>query len=174
MLLLGISILRFGPDVAEPVTLTQAMELSSFGFFQRGSVREMITFFSKTITKRTPPGQRQTVENQEYLVHVFMRSDGLCGCVTVDKEYPARVAFTLIAKLLEESFPTGRKKLPTTFTLGLSWMRPLSSTKILHKPITSCASRKILMKQKMCCIIPLKLYWREEKSWKTWWSGQES
>jgi synaptobrevin family protein YKT6 len=113
MLLLGISILRFGPDVAEPVTLTQAMELSSFGFFQRGSVREMITFFSKTITKRTPPGQRQTVENQEYLVHVFMRSDGLCGCVTVDKEYPARVAFTLVAKLLEDfdsNFPNWKKE----------------------------------------------------------------
>jgi len=28
------------------------------------SVREMITFFNKTITKRTPPGQRQSVENQ--------------------------------------------------------------------------------------------------------------
>jgi synaptobrevin homolog YKT6 len=77
----------------------------------------MITFFSKTICKRTPPGQRQTVENQglpppsitshlfvfpEYLVHVFMRSDGLCACATVDKEYPPRVAFSLLSKILED------------------------------------------------------------------------
>jgi synaptobrevin family protein YKT6 len=38
--------------------LVQGVELNSFGFFQRGSVREMITFFNKTIAKRTPPGQR--------------------------------------------------------------------------------------------------------------------
>lgn len=44
MLLLGISILRFGPDVAEPVTLSQATELSSFGYFQRGSVKEVKIF----------------------------------------------------------------------------------------------------------------------------------
>jgi synaptobrevin homolog YKT6 len=38
----------------------------------------------------------------EYLVHVFMRSDGLCCCATVDKEYPPRVAFSLVAKILED------------------------------------------------------------------------
>ena len=32
-----IGILRFNPDVSEPVMLTQACELSSFGFFQRGT-----------------------------------------------------------------------------------------------------------------------------------------
>ena len=31
-----------------------------------------------------------------------MRSDGLCGCVTCDSEYPARVAFTLLSKILED------------------------------------------------------------------------
>lgn len=64
----------------------------------------MITFFTKTITKRTPLGQRQTVQNEgitvknfyfsksycefisEYFVHVYMRQDGLCGCVTADNE----------------------------------------------------------------------------------------
>jgi hypothetical protein len=53
-------------------------------FFQRGSVGEMITFFSKSIAKRTPPGQRQSVQNQEDFVHVYLRTDGLCGCVTAD------------------------------------------------------------------------------------------
>jgi synaptobrevin family protein YKT6 len=44
--------------------ITQACELSSFGFFQRGTVKEMITFFDKTIAKRTQPGQRQSVQNE--------------------------------------------------------------------------------------------------------------
>lgn len=28
--------------------------------------------------------------NIEYYVHVYMRADGLCGCVTCDAEYPPR------------------------------------------------------------------------------------
>ena len=31
-----------------------------------------------------------------------MRSDGLCGCVTCDAEYPARVAFSILTKILED------------------------------------------------------------------------
>jgi synaptobrevin family protein YKT6 len=31
-----------------------------------------------------------------------MRTDGLCGCVTCDSEYPPRVAFTILTKLLED------------------------------------------------------------------------
>jgi synaptobrevin homolog YKT6 len=38
----------------------------------------------------------------EYYVHVYMRADGLCGCVTCDAEYPPRVAFTLLTKLIED------------------------------------------------------------------------
>mmetsp|Transcript_3176 Transcript_3176/g.3437 ORF Transcript_3176/g.3437 Transcript_3176/m.3437 type:complete len:200 (+) Transcript_3176:137-736(+) len=102
MKLLSIAILRFNSDIPEPVMLTQATELSSFGFFQRSTVREMITFFNKTIAKRTPPGQRQSVQNEEYYVHVYMRTDGLCGSITCDSEYPPRVAFTLLTKILED------------------------------------------------------------------------
>ena len=69
MKILGIGILRSNADTEDPVMLVQACELSSFGFFQRGSVREMITFFSKTIAKRTPPGQRQSVQNEGFSLY---------------------------------------------------------------------------------------------------------
>ena len=36
--------------------------LDMFRIYTR--VKEMITFFCKTITKRTPPGQRQSVQNE--------------------------------------------------------------------------------------------------------------
>jgi len=96
----------------------------------------MLTFFNKTIAKRTPPGQRQSVQNEgmlfflfsgyslhpcelhcvppsltysyrirhrtEYYVHVYMRTDGLCGSITCDAEYPPRVAFSLLTRLLED------------------------------------------------------------------------
>jgi Regulated-SNARE-like domain len=38
----------------------------------------------------------------EHFVHVYMRSDGLCGCVTCDSEYPVRVAFSILTSILED------------------------------------------------------------------------
>jgi len=62
----------------------------------------MITFLTKTFIKRTEPGQRQSVTHEGYIVHCYVRSDGLAGTVTTDAEYPARVAFVLLGQLLEE------------------------------------------------------------------------
>jgi len=121
MKLLSIAILRYNSDVTEPILLSQACELSSFGFFQRGTVKEMLTFFNKTIAKRTPSGKRQSVQNEEYFVHAYMRTDGLCGCVTTDAEYPARVAYTILTKLLEDFIlfkPTWRGE---TSTIPIVW-----------------------------------------------------
>lgn len=62
----------------------------------------MLTFLTKTFIKRTEPGQRQSVAHEGYVVHCYARSDGLCGTVTTDQDYPARVAFVLLGQLLEE------------------------------------------------------------------------
>eukprot|EP00591_Stephanopyxis_turris_P007086 CAMPEP_0195526500 /NCGR_PEP_ID=MMETSP0794_2-20130614/27603_1 /TAXON_ID=515487 /ORGANISM="Stephanopyxis turris, Strain CCMP 815" /LENGTH=178 /DNA_ID=CAMNT_0040657197 /DNA_START=231 /DNA_END=767 /DNA_ORIENTATION=+ len=79
-----------------------ACELSSYGYFQRQGVKEMITFFSKTFTKRTQAGQRQSVSHEGFVVHCYVRSDGLAGTVTSDEEYPSRVAFVLLTQMLDE------------------------------------------------------------------------
>ena len=103
MKLFQLGILRKGPDTNDvAIMLVQGTELSSFGFFQRGTVKEMITFFTKTIAERTPPGLRQSVQKEEYYIHVYMRADGLCGVATCDAEYPPRVAFSLLTKTLED------------------------------------------------------------------------
>lgn len=62
----------------------------------------MLLFLTKTFLKRTEPGQRQSVEHEGYVVHCYVRSDGLGGTVTTDQEYPARVAFVLLGQLLED------------------------------------------------------------------------
>lgn len=62
----------------------------------------MLLFLTKTFLKRTEPGQRQSVEHEGYVVHCYVRSDGLAGTVTTDQEYPARVAFGLLGQLIEE------------------------------------------------------------------------
>lgn len=62
----------------------------------------MLMFLTKTFMKRTEPGQRQSVEHEGYVVHCYVRSDGLGGTVTTDGEYPARVAFVMLGQLLDE------------------------------------------------------------------------
>jgi len=66
------------------------------------TVKEMLTFLTKTFTKRTEPGQRQSITHEGYVVHCYVRSDGLAGTVTTDLEYPARVAFVLLGQLLDD------------------------------------------------------------------------
>ena len=52
--------------------------------------------------KGTERGQRQSFTFERYVVHCFVRSDGLGGTFTTDAEYPAHVAFVLVGLLLEE------------------------------------------------------------------------
>ncbi|KAI8610501.1 Longin-like domain-containing protein [Chytriomyces sp. MP71] len=87
-------------------------DLSSFNYFQRGSVQEFLGFFIKTATERTAPGMRQKIEEQNmYVGHVYVRGDGLAGIIVTDIEYPTRTAFTIVNKILEEfstKFPSSQ------------------------------------------------------------------
>jgi hypothetical protein len=100
MKLTAVSILKWNGE-QEANLLGLSADLSSFGYFQRGSVKEMLIFVSRTVAKRTQPGQRQTVQNEEYFCHVHNR-DGLVGIAFVDKDYPSRAAFSIVNKVLDD------------------------------------------------------------------------
>lgn len=102
MKVISIAIVRTGSDLNEPIPLSVTNDLSTFGFFQRQAVKEMLMFLTKTFMKRTEPGQRQSIEHEGYVVHCYVRQDGLGGTVTTDLEYPSRVAFVLLGQILEE------------------------------------------------------------------------
>ncbi|XP_019743148.1 synaptobrevin homolog YKT6 [Hippocampus comes] len=82
--------------------LKAAYELSSFSFFQKSSIQEFMSFTSALIVERTTVGTRASVKEQEYLCHVYVRNDNLGAVVIADTEYPQRVCFTLLDKVLEE------------------------------------------------------------------------
>lgn len=82
--------------------LKAAHELASFGYFQRGSVREFMDFTTKILVERTAQCSRASVKEQEYICHVYVRRDGLAGVVIGDHEYQQRVAHTLLNKVLDE------------------------------------------------------------------------
>jgi len=82
--------------------LCSAKELSSFGRFTRGSAGEFMTVFSKTVAERTKPGQRQDIEQDSKTFHAYGRSEGICGIIISDHEYPALVAHQLLSKVVDE------------------------------------------------------------------------
>mmetsp|Transcript_11320 Transcript_11320/g.15411 ORF Transcript_11320/g.15411 Transcript_11320/m.15411 type:complete len:200 (-) Transcript_11320:23-622(-) len=96
-----ITILKYNGENADPFVLGVGSDVSNFGYFQRQTVREMLQFVSRTIIRRTPPGQRQSVEHEEYYCHACNKN-GLAAIAFVDREYPARSAFYILNKVLED------------------------------------------------------------------------
>ena len=86
----------------KPHIMKGAFDLASFSFFQRGTVQEMLCFTAKTLAERTQIGERQSVKEAEYMIHVFVRSDSLVGVCLSDHEYPHRVAHTMLTKVMED------------------------------------------------------------------------
>lgn len=83
-------------------TLKSAQDVTEFGFFQRSSVSEFLKFTSSVCAERTQVGQRQSVKEQNYMCHVFIRDDRIGSVVISDHEYPRRVVFNLMSKVCED------------------------------------------------------------------------
>ena len=160
----ALSLWKRNGDNQEPTCLGKTEDVDEFGYFQRSSVREMLTFISRTIVKRTQPGQRQSVEQDQYLVHVSNRG-GLVAIAVMDKEYPTRAAFSVLGKMSDDYVnrfgdswktvsgddPRGNEALAAAIKMYqdpheadkiLRIQRELDETKIvLHKTIDSVLAR---------------------------------
>ncbi|VDD91663.1 unnamed protein product [Enterobius vermicularis] len=79
-----------------------AYDLANFSFFQRGSVQEFMSFSGKLIVERSAVPSRSSVKENEYFCHVYVRQDGLCGVCYTDAEYQARVAFSMLTRVLDD------------------------------------------------------------------------
>ena len=60
-----------------------------------GSVQEFCQFASKTIVERTPTSTRQSVKQDVYMCHVYVRSDNLAAVLIADHEYPGETISNL-------------------------------------------------------------------------------
>ncbi|WWC85899.1 uncharacterized protein L201_000766 [Kwoniella dendrophila CBS 6074] len=105
----SLSLLSVTPTTpAQATLLGTSQDLSSFSFYQRSSVGEFMTFFTKTVAERTPANQPSSVEENNYKAHVFRTSGrqagslGMAAVMITDLEYPYRPAFSLLTKLLDE------------------------------------------------------------------------
>jgi len=83
------------------VQLCAEFELSEFSRFTRNEYGNFMTMISKTVAERTKPGQRQSVEEQDYVVHCYARSEGVAG-VIITKDYPHISAHSVLSKLMDQ------------------------------------------------------------------------
>ncbi|KAF8657581.1 hypothetical protein AX16_002164 [Volvariella volvacea WC 439] len=92
------------PPSGTSTILSSANDLSTFSFYQRGSVGEFMTFLAKTVSERTPQGQRQSVQENNYIAHIYNRggAEQLAAVIVTDQEYPVRPAFSVLAKILDD------------------------------------------------------------------------
>lgn len=96
MKVFSIIILRWYEDPKiSPTVLSSAYELSSFSYFQRGSVKEVALFVSREVAQRSKKGERQSITHQGHLCHSFVHPAGIACALLTDTEYPQRVAFNL-------------------------------------------------------------------------------
>ena len=58
--------------------------------------------FCKTVAERTNPGQRLDIEEKSYTFHAYGRTEGVCGIIISDHQYPALVAHQLLSKVMDE------------------------------------------------------------------------
>lgn len=100
MKLYALSVLYKGEEKAR--LLKGSYELTSFGYFQRSTVKEFMEFTTRIIVERSAPFSRSSVKEQDYLCHVYLRGDSLAGVLIADHEYPQRVAHSLLSKVLDE------------------------------------------------------------------------
>lgn len=68
-------------NAGKSTALVTASDLSTFSFYQKGSVAEFMAFFSGAVAERTPAGQRQSIQEKSYTFHVYNRggSENLVG-----------------------------------------------------------------------------------------------
>uniref|UniRef100_A0A5B7C889 Putative SNARE family protein n=1 Tax=Davidia involucrata TaxID=16924 RepID=A0A5B7C889_DAVIN len=100
MKITALLVLKCNPEArikSDPVILANASD----GYSRRSSVKEFIVSVGRTVAKQTLPGQRQSVQYEEYKVHSYNRS-GLCALGFMDDHYPVQSAFSLLSQVLDE------------------------------------------------------------------------
>jgi len=101
MKVLMICLFRARGDLT-PVRLAAVQDLSGFNYFTRKTIGEHLVFATRLVAQKTRGGDRQSVgmHDNPFLCHCYGRADDLVGVVVSDKEYPQRVAFSLINRTM--------------------------------------------------------------------------
>jgi synaptobrevin homolog YKT6 len=82
------------------IIIHKSFALSSFGFFQRNTVKETCIFSSREVSLRTLPGTSQSIEHAGHFCYVYSLQNELSVCCVTDKEYPSYFAMNFLVKVI--------------------------------------------------------------------------
>lgn len=85
----------------EPILLAQTFELGFASIFERGTLKEFINFHSRLVVARTPKDERLEITLEKGICYSYVTTDQIGISIICDNEYPRRVAFDLIYKIIE-------------------------------------------------------------------------
>lgn len=75
-------------------------DLSSFGFFQKNSVKEVFKFVCRESLVNLEKGSRHSVVHENYMIHILVSDyDNFGFYAFVSADYPRRIAFDCLKKL---------------------------------------------------------------------------
>ena len=118
----------------DPLIVCSSKDVSSFGYFQRSSVAEMLTFFARTIAKRVGPGRSQ-VKQDQHVAYSQCSPDGICTIAICDDQYNDRVAFSLVAQVMNDFNASYRGKWEDeTADNAIQWKELDSTLEKYQKP----------------------------------------
>jgi len=82
--------------------LVTSVDVSSFPYFHRSTIREFVKFHARTIAERTQVGRRQSVLLEEGMgtAHAWVHPQKIAGIILCGPEYPMRVAYQLISEVI--------------------------------------------------------------------------
>lgn len=143
-------------------------------------------FTGRLLVERAATPSRTSIKEQEYFIHCYVRQDNLTGVCITDGEYEARVAFTMLSKVMEDFTNTIHpsqwvcvfKKMLFVFiylfcrmlfkmqhlVVIRNYLNFLQNGKILVKLILLLVFKMKLKKQKSFYIIPFHLFLKEVKN----------
>jgi len=101
MPIFNILIMKYNSE-NDPIVLTQIDELSSFNFWQRGTIKEITLFVSREAIQRTPKNEKQSIIHSRYVCHCYVDNDNLACTLITDLNYPKNDAYSLILTCLAE------------------------------------------------------------------------
>ncbi|EFA77703.1 synaptobrevin domain-containing protein [Heterostelium album PN500] len=96
MKILALVLSRRGGTIIDHV-----WDLNSFGFLQRGTIKEVLLASSKIFIDRFNVNSKCSVPHEGYMAYVDCRED-FGGVVYTDQEYPERVAARCLSEMMRE------------------------------------------------------------------------
>jgi synaptobrevin family protein YKT6 len=98
MKLYSIFVFKFLTTSQQPILCTSTFDVSSFGFFQRGSVKEFMIFTSRTLAQRTQKLSKIQVSQNDYVLY-SQAFDNMTIVTITDNEYNTRIAFDMLQQV---------------------------------------------------------------------------